>query len=179
MAPHLDAWRRRDRLLARSSEGGGGGGASNVGLFSGTVEAVRRGGGGAVEVTAVDAEGRALVVRTPARSLASVRDKRNNGRVEAGMPCEAVVFGQPYDPEFRTLVGASDVYVPAADAWVGTYPQVARLPLKSLLRRRQAAGAGPRRRQRREPPPPEPEAAGGGLEWEYEEDDAGERGGEW
>lgn len=42
------------------------------------------------------------------------------GSVRVGMRCEGVLLSESLD--FADLVGVSDLYVPAAGAWVGDYP---------------------------------------------------------
>jgi len=70
-----------------------------------------------------DEEGRKLRVYAPV--LPSYK------RVRPGMRCEGLVLSET--PGFEELLGVSDLFVPAAGAWVGEYPYVDKVPFKAFL----------------------------------------------
>ena len=53
-----------------------------------------------------------------------------------GSPCSAIVFS-PLGSDFSSIVGATDVYVPSFDAWVGTYPYLDRSEFRLFLSKRE------------------------------------------
>ena len=114
--------------------GGGGGGRDRAGAAgSGRQEmAGARPGRDFAVVVAADEEGRELSVEAPF-------DPAFESLVP-GMACEALVFGRG---DFSRLHGASDLFVPEADCWVGPYPYLDRSEFRRFL------GARDRRRPKK------------------------------
>jgi hypothetical protein len=165
LAPGLAAYRRnlsfRGTYFARHPRDEGVFGA----LFSGKVVRVGRitqaeeyNRPEALVMCVEDEEGRKLRVYAPV--LPSYK------RVRPGMRCEGLVLSET--PGFEELLGVSDLFVPAAGAWVGEYPYIDKVPFKAFLANKLKKEKEKRRRGRRR------EGRGRGEEEEGEEE--GEEG---
>ncbi|GAB5029566.1 Hypothetical protein NocV09_00101810 [Nannochloropsis oceanica] len=147
LAPGLAAYRRnlsfRGGYFARHPRDEGVFGA----LFSGKVVRVGRitqaeeyNRPEAMVMCVEDEEGRKLRVYAPV--LPSYK------RVRPGMRCEGLVLSET--PEFEELLGVSDLFVPAAGAWVGEYPYIDKVPFKAFLGNKLKKEEENRKRRRKE-----------------------------
>uniref|UniRef100_A0A7S3EJI8 Uncharacterized protein n=2 Tax=Rhodosorus marinus TaxID=101924 RepID=A0A7S3EJI8_9RHOD len=86
-----------------------------AGIFTGRVEDIRI--GDVLDVHVTDESGRSITVNVPNTS-------QNIDRLQCGLSAMTVVFSKK--SSFRTISGATDLYIPELDEFIGKHPYLAR-----------------------------------------------------